>query len=147
MADLPYVKNFRDLMAYQKVRTLALDLFRLTRSFPKEEIYSLTDQLRRSSRSVGAQIAEAWALRRYERQFIRKLSTADGEQHKTQHWIETAADCGYFDRNQAKDLLDRCTEIGRMINGMMSKSDIFCGEPEKRVKEPSEDYYAESIDD
>jgi four helix bundle protein len=145
MAELPYVKNYRDLLVYKKARTLSLDLFKLTQSFPKEETYSLTDQVRRSSRSVGAQIAEAWALRHYEKHFISKLTDADGEQHETQHWIETATDCGYIDRNQAKDLVDRCTEIGRMINGMISKSDIFCGEPEKRVTEPIEDYYVDSM--
>jgi four helix bundle protein len=146
MVDLPYVKNFRDLLAYQKARALSLELFRQSSSFPKEEIYSLTDQVRRSSRSVGAQIAEAWALRRYERHFISKLTDADGEQHETQHWIETAADCGYIDRNRAKELLDKCTEIGRMINGMISKSDIFCGEPDKHIKEPVEEYNVDSIE-
>lgn len=144
MPDLPYAKNFRDLLAYQKARALSLELFKLTRSFPKEETYSLTDQVRRSSRSVGAQIAEAWALRRYEKHFISKLTDADGEQHETQHWIETAADCGYMDRNLANVLLDRCTEIGRMINGMILKSDVFCGEPEKHIKEPLEDYIVNS---
>jgi four helix bundle protein len=66
------------------------------RAFPKEETFSLTDQIRRSSRSIGANIAEAWAKRRYERHFVCKLTDADGEQMETQHWIGTALDCGYL---------------------------------------------------
>ena len=73
----------------------------MTKSFPKEEMYSLTDQIRRSSRSVGAQIAEAWAKRHYEKHFISKLTDSDGEQHETQHWIEVAEDCGYITKEKS----------------------------------------------
>ena len=76
---------FRDLMVYQKAREVARRIFELTKVFPKEEIYSLTDQGRRASRSVGAQIAEAWGKRRYERHFVSKLTDADSEQLETQH--------------------------------------------------------------
>ncbi len=68
--ELPYVRSFRDLAVYKKMRALSLEIFNLTRSFPKEETYSLTDQIRRSSRSVGAQIAEAWAVRSYEKSLM-----------------------------------------------------------------------------
>jgi four helix bundle protein len=98
----------------------------MSRVFPKEEIYSLTDQVRRSSRSIGAQIAEAWAKRRYEKHFISKLSDADGEQLETQHWIETAEDCGYLSSSQAIEVNEGLSEIGRMLNSMMSKADQFC---------------------
>ena len=91
-----YAKSFKDLEVYQLVRQLSLEIFKTSKSFPKEEMYSLTDQIRRSSRSVGAQIAEAWAKRRYKKHFISKLTDADGEQQETQHWIETALDCGYI---------------------------------------------------
>ena len=85
-----HANSFRDLEVYQLARKLSLDIFKYSRNFPKEERYSLTDQIRRSSRSVGAQIAEAWAKRRYKKHFISKLTDADGEQQETRHWIETA---------------------------------------------------------
>ena len=79
MSSLPRVASFHDLVVYQKARTFSREIFLLTRSFPKEETYSLTDQIRRSSRSIGANIAEAWAKRRYEKHFVSKLTDADGE--------------------------------------------------------------------
>ena len=82
-----HAESFRDLLVYEKARQVSLRVFQLTRRFPKEEMYSLTDQMRRSSRSIGAQIAEAWAKRRYERHFISKLTDADGEQYEIQHFF------------------------------------------------------------
>ena len=84
------------------------------------------DQIRRSSRSVGAQIAEAWAKHRYKKHFISKLTDADGEQQETQHWIETALDCGYITAIYSKDLLERYASVGRMLNSMINKADSFC---------------------
>ena len=84
------------------------------------------DQIRRSSRSVCAQIAEAWAKRRYKKHFISKLTDADGEQQETQHWIETALDCGYITAIYSKDLLERYASVGRMLNSMINKADSFC---------------------
>ena len=75
-------------------------------------MYSLTDQVRRSSRSIGAQLAEAWGKRSYEKHFVSKLTDADGEQLETQHWIETAFDCSYFSKELASGLLRQCTLIG-----------------------------------
>lgn len=89
-------------------------------------MFSLTDQIRRSSRSVGAQIAEAWAKRRYEKHFISKLTDADGEQLETQHWIETATDCEYLTHQHATDLLEKYAEIGRLLGGMIAKAELFC---------------------
>lgn len=100
MSDLPYARSFRDLLVYQ-ARQLAREIFQITGTSPREEMYSLTDQIRRSSRSIGAQIAEAWAKRRYERHFLSKLTDADGEQQETQRWIETATDCSYLTQKQA----------------------------------------------
>lgn len=98
----------------------------MTKNFPKEEAYSLTDQIRRSSRSIGAQIAESWAKRRYEKHFISKLSDADGEQLETQHWITVCFDCAYISKEQSDYFLNEYFKIGRMISTMISKSDTFC---------------------
>ena len=121
-----HVNSYRELEIYCLVRNLSVEIFNVSKSFPKDEIYSLTDQIRRSSRSVGAQIAEAWAKRRYKKHFISKLTDADGEQLETQHWIETAVDCGYIDVEHGRKLLDRYAAVGRMLNSMMTKADLFC---------------------
>ena len=145
MSKLAHAQNYRDLIVYRKARTLASDIFELTKTFPKEEQFSLTDQIRRSSRSVGAQIAEAWGKRRYERHFISKLTDADGEQLETQHWLGIAYDCGYIDRAVGQTFMTQCQEIGRMLGGMISKSGMFC-RPEKLTtfKEPGPVYYTAS---
>jgi four helix bundle protein len=105
MSGLKYAQSFRDLIVYQKSRELQNEIFKLSKSFPKEETYSLTDQVRRSSRSIGANITEAWAKRRYEKHFISKLTDSDGEQMETQHWIETALECDYIDQKASKNLI------------------------------------------
>jgi four helix bundle protein len=140
MSELPHAESFSDLRVYQKSRQLAQEIFRLTQSFPREERYALTDQVRRSSRSIGAQIAEAWAKRRYERHFISKLTDADGERQETLHWIEIADDCGYLQSEQAHLLKIQCDEIGRMLGGMIAKSHLFCGDPPNLIREPIADY-------
>ena len=124
---MAYVKSFRDLEVYKEARQLAKEIFEITRFFPKEEIYSLTSQIRRSSRSVGAQIAEAWGKRRYIKHFESKLTDADGEQLETQHWIETSLDHIYITQEIASDLLDRYENIGKKLGSMILKSDTFCG--------------------
>jgi four helix bundle protein len=105
---------------------LSKEIFEITKMFPNDEMYSLTDQIRRSSRSVGAQIAEAWAKRKYEKHFVSKLTDADGEQLETQHWIETAVDCSYISNELALGLIKRYASIGRMLNAMIVKSTLFC---------------------
>src|SRR5436190_14185984 len=105
MAELQYAESFRDLIVYQKSREVSRTIFRLSMRFPKEETYSLTDQLRRCSRSVGAQIAEAWGKRRYQRHFISKLTDADAEQMEAQHWLESATDSGYLTQEQIAPLI------------------------------------------
>ncbi len=111
MNKLSYARSYRDLVVYQKTRLLAHDIFRLSASFPKEETFALTDQIRCCSRSIGAQIAEAWAKRHYEKHFVSKLTDADGEQHETQHWLETALDCGYLNTVQCTELLQESTDL------------------------------------
>ena len=92
-------------------------------------MFSLTDQIRRSSRSVGGQIAEAWAKRRYEKHFISKLTDADGEQQEPQHWLEISFDCDYLSVEQNKGLLERYDSVGRMLYSMISKAPKFCSQP------------------
>ncbi len=107
-------------------------------------MYSLSDQIRRSSRSIGAQIAEAWAKRRYEKHFVSKLVDADGEQHETRHWIDTTADCGYLDQQQANALKAQCREIGRLLEGMIAKAHLFCGTPPYSIRESTTEYFTDS---
>ena len=134
--QLEYVKHFKDLEVYKRQRELAKELFVLSKRFPKEELYSLTDQLRRASRSIGAQIAEAWAKRLYPKHFISKLTDADGEQMETQHWLIEASDCGYLDDAISKRLLGLCEEIGRMFGSMMRKAESFSSHDYSLHEEP-----------
>ena len=143
MSQLQHARSFRDLIVYQKSRAVTKRVFDISKGFPREEIFSLTDQVRRSSRSVGAQIAEAWAKRRYEKYFISKLTDADGEQLETQHWIDTAADCGYLTVDDVSSLNRELAEIGRMLNSMMEKADSFCGERASMVCESTTAYYTD----
>ena len=140
MSGLQHAQSFRDLIVYQKSRQLAREILKLTKSFPKEEMFSLMDQIRRSSRSIGANIAEAWAKRKYEKHFISKLTDSDGEQMETQHWVETALDCEYIDQKTSTLLIGKCLEIGRMIGGMIEKSEMFCGEPSRSIREEYAEY-------
>src|SRR5512136_2267878 len=110
-----YASSFKELRVYQKAREVSGMVFRLSKSFPKEEMYSLTDQIRRAVRSVGAQIAEAWGKRRYEKHFVSKLTDADAEQMETQHWVGEVLDCGYISPADAGQLNSSLEEIGRML--------------------------------
>lgn len=127
MSELQHAMSFRDLIVHQKARKVAQVIFQLSKSFPKEEAYSLTDQIRRASRSIGAQIAEAWGKRPYERHFASKLTDADAEQLEAQHWTDVAFDCGYLSQEQHNLVLASLAEIGRMLHAMISKSNQFCG--------------------
>ena len=123
---MSYVKSYRELEVYKLAREVAREIFTITKGFPVEERYSLTDQIRRSSRSVGAQISESWGKRKYEPHFISKLTDADSEQLETQHWIEVSEECEYIDSDSAKSLLQKCESIGKMIQSMIDKSSYFC---------------------
>jgi four helix bundle protein len=123
---MAFAKNFKDLETYKFARELQREVYKLTLQFPIEERYSLTDQVRRSSRSIGGQIAEAWGKRRFERHFISKLTDADAEQLETQHWIDTALDCNYIGESIRNSLIDRYEHLGSMINRMISNSSGFC---------------------
>src|SRR6516162_8705254 len=123
MAGLAHANSFRDLVVYQKARETAKMIFQFSKSFPKEEAYSLTDQIRRSSRSIGAQIAEAWGKRQYERHFLSKLTDADAEQLESQHWADVAFDCGYWTQEQYAVVVGVLSEIGKMLHAMISKAE------------------------
>lgn len=145
MADrLGHADSFTDLVVYQKTRAVTRTIFDVTKTFPKEERYSLTDQVRRSSRSMGAQIAEAWGKRRFEKHFISKLTDADAERLETLHWIGVALDCGYITREQGQWFSDALTEVGRMLHAIIEKANAFCGEKPLAVREFSVEYLARS---
>ena len=144
---MQHAESFRDLIVYQKASAVARRFFDLSRAFPKEERYSLTDQGRRPSRSIGAQIAEAWAKRAYERDFVSKLSDADGEQQETQHWVDTALDCGYVTRQIRDELVDGLERIGRMLDAMINKADQVCGASIRCVREDAERYFVDQSED
>jgi four helix bundle protein len=120
------IRSFRDLNVYKLSIELQQEIFVLTKRFPKEELYSLTDQIRRSSRSIGANIAEAWQKRRYPAHFLSKLSDADGEQAETQHWLDTSMECKYISRKEHAMLLEKCKRIGKMLGKMMAEPDKWC---------------------
>src|SRR3954453_9562646 len=105
------IMNHSDLDVYQQAFQMAMRIFELSRSFPKEETYSLTDQIRRSSRSVCANLAEAWRKRRYEAAFICKLSDAEAEAAETQVWLEFAVKCNYVDPDAARPLYQAYDEV------------------------------------
>ena len=137
-----YAKSFKDLRVYQRALEVSRKVLQVSRMFPKEEMYSLTDQVRRSARSVGAQIAEAWGKRRYEKHFVSKLTDADAEQMETQHWVGEALDCGYLSAVAAQELNSGLEEIGRMLNSMMAKADSFCAASDGQLREYAAEYFA-----
>jgi four helix bundle protein len=114
------IRSHKELDVYKLARSVASDIFKLSRQFPKEERYSLTDQIRRSSRSVCSNITKAWRKRRYEASFVYKLSDADAEAAETQTWIEFALDCGYWDAEVGKKLSTKYDRILGMLVTMMN---------------------------
>ena len=120
------VETHRDLEVWQRGRALATQLFQISKSFPKEETYSLTDQVRRSSRSVTANIAEAWQKRRYEAAFINKLTDSAAEAAETQDWLMYTADCGYMEENLAQRLTNDYEGVLKTLNAMMYYAPKWC---------------------
>lgn len=120
------IESFRDLRVYKLAFELQQEIFEKTKSFPREELYSLTGQIRSSSRSIGSNITEAWQKRRYQAHFVSKLSDSDGEQAETQHWVDTAYACAYISGDDHHCLLEKCKEIGRMLGRMISNPENFC---------------------
>jgi four helix bundle protein len=113
------------LDVYKKAFDAAMSIFAISKSFPAEEKYSLTDQIRRSSRSVCANLAEAWRKRRYEAAFKSKLSDSESEAAETQVWLEFAVKCGYLERDPAGELYQTYDEVLRMLVTMIHSSDSW----------------------
>src|SRR6266567_8375321 len=120
-------KSFRDLKVYQAAREAALRIFTVTKTFPREERYALTDQIRRSSRAVKAMIAEAWARRRYQAVFMNKIDEALGEATETQSWLDDCLDSGYISPAEFALMDSAWQNIGGMLQRMIDKADDFCG--------------------
>ncbi len=114
------IRSFKELRVWKNAINVAMTIFELTKIFPIEERYSLTDQIRHSSRSVAANISESWRKRRYPAAFISKLSDAETEAAETQTWIEIATRCGYLSKEQALDLDRQCEELLSQIVAMIS---------------------------
>ncbi|MGQ0602967.1 MAG: four helix bundle protein [Anaerolineales bacterium] len=119
------IQNHRDLQVYQKTFAAAMKIFELSKSFPKEETYSLTDQIRRSSRSVCANLAEAWRKRRYEAAFVSKLSDSEAEVAEPQVGLEFAVACGYMKRNEAAELYRIYNDVIKTLVGMINHTDTW----------------------
>lgn len=117
--------DFRDLLVYKKAFDLAMEVYSLSKSFPKEEKYSLTDQIKRSSRSVCSNLAEAYRKRNYPKHFANKLTDSDGENSETIVWLEFAFACKYINKEQFYKTEAKCQEIGKLINYMILNPEKF----------------------
>lgn len=125
------VKDFRELRVYQSAIDGAMAIFQLSRRWPAEERYSLTDQIRRSSRSVAGNIAEAWRKRRYPASFVAKLTDSDGEAAETQVWLAFAVNCGYLTEGDGQQLAEKYEHICRQLTLMINDHSRWC-HPEKK---------------
>jgi len=119
------MSGHKDFKVFQLAYRLAMEIFRLTKSFPAEEKYSLIDQIRRSSRSVAVNIAEGYRKRQYPKAFVNKLSDSDGEATETQVWLEFSKDCGYLSAEVCRRLVTEYEEVGRMLGGMILHPEKF----------------------
>ena len=117
--------DFRSLKVYQKAFDLAMEIFEISKTFPKEETYSLTDQIRRSSRSVAINVSESYRKRTYPKHFYSKLTDADAENSETLGWLEFAEACGYISKKTKLQLEEKNSEIGKLLNYMMNNLDKF----------------------
>lgn len=117
--------DFRDLVVFKRSFDLSMKIFYLTKNFPKEEKYSLTDQIRRSSRSVCANLAEAYRKRRYRAHFISKLSDCDSENSETLVWLLFSKECGYIDIEMFHELSGLSYEVGKLLTFMMTNPEKF----------------------
>jgi four helix bundle protein len=124
---------YQDLLAYKKGFEVAMEIFEVSKSFPKEETYSLTDQIRRSSRSVCANIAESYRKRVYPKHFHSKLTDSDAENSETQTWLEFAYACKYINENTFNELTEKNKEVGKLINYMLLNPTKFGVKTEHRT--------------
>ena len=119
-------QGFKDLIVYQKAYKLAMEIFKITGSFPKEEKYSLIDQIRRSSRAVPANISSAWTKRKYPKSFISKLLDSLEEEAETEVWLDVSHDCKYIDNQLHESLTENYQEVAKMLHSMINSPDKFC---------------------
>ncbi|SHI88641.1 four helix bundle protein [Tangfeifania diversioriginum] len=117
--------DFKKLIVYQKAFKLAMKIYKISISFPKEEKYSLIDQIRRSSRSTCTNVAEAYRKRIYPKHFINKLTDSDGENSETVVWLDFALECKYLPKETYNSLHSECVEIGKLLNYMINNPDKF----------------------
>jgi four helix bundle protein len=117
--------NFKESTVYKKAFSVAMEIFEMSKSFPKEEKYSLTDQVRRSSRSVCANLAEAYRKKRYPAHFISKLTDCDSENSETNVWIDFAFACQYIDEQTSNSLRMKNEEVGKLLNHMINNPDKY----------------------
>ena len=117
--------DFKELLAYQKAFHLAMEIFEISKTFPKEETYSLSDQIRRSSRSVCANLAEAYRKRGYINHFISKLTDCDAENSETNVWLDFAFACNYLSQENYNSLTQKSNEVGKLINFMINNPTKF----------------------
>ena len=127
------VRTAKELKVYIKAYALAMDIFNVSKKWPPEEKYSLTDQIRRSSRSVCANLREAWAKRRYEAHFISKLTDSDAENSETGTWLDFAKDSGYLTADEHDAFIVECTAVGAMLGSMIKKPGPFLIKPDKKL--------------
>jgi four helix bundle protein len=113
------INSAKELEVYKRAYQLAMKIFEHSKTFPPEEKYALTSQIRRSSRSISMNLREAWAKRRYEAHFISKLTDCDGENSETDTSLDFALDCGYLTPEQHQNLTGLCSEIGKMLGSML----------------------------
>ncbi len=118
--------GYRDLKVFKLSYKLAMDIFEITKSFPRDEKYSLVDQIRRSSRSVPANIAEAWKKRQYPKMFVSKIIDAAGEASETEVWLDFSKDANYLFSDNYQRLISGYDELNRMLYGMIDKHEKFC---------------------
>ena len=121
-----YVKSFRDLEVYKLSREVSKEIFIFSKRFPVEEKYSLTDQIRRSSRSISSCIAESWAKRRYIKHFISKLTDSLGEEYETEDWLDYSRDCGYITDEVHQGLISAYDEVRKMLISMINNPEKWC---------------------
>jgi four helix bundle protein len=119
------LRGHKDLKVYQLAYQLAMEVFHVSKGFPSEERFSLTDQLRRCSRSVAANIAEGFRKRQYRKMFLSKVADADGEASETLVWLDLALDCGYLPPQCHQELTAKYLEVGRMLGGMLAHPEKF----------------------
>ncbi len=124
--------TLKDLLVYQKAFNLAMEIFHMSKKFPSEETYSLTSQIRRSSRSVCANLAEAYRKRRYINHFVSKLSDSDTENGETQTWLEFALACEYIAPEVFEQLNSQAEEVARLLVFMMNNPEKYLIKSQKR---------------